>query len=213
MTRDDEVEKTQKERDPTFVGEQWLFKTQTAGIWIGPAIGLKRAYDALHHIAELGRQRSVHRLCAFAQKTAEIPTPDPEEPRGFTPEELSDFLDELVEPVALMVLGLAIENLLKSILIRRGLLVSENGKLKIPGKPHNLPELAVKCGLALDAEEKTALDVLSHYSTWAGRYSVPKTMEDYKAFWVHQSHGEIRPQNEALQRLYDRIYSEAQTST
>lgn len=176
------------------------------------AVELKRAADALHKIAESARQRNLQRSCAEAQALVRGESPRPSEggqSQKMTPEEESDFWDECLEPVALMLLAFAIENLLKAILVRHGLVVMKNGRLEIPGPPHSLKDLAGRCRIAVDQREETALNVLSHYSKWAGRYMAPMTLDQYREYWHHQEQGETRPEPEVLQRLYERFYSRA----
>jgi hypothetical protein len=77
--------------------------------------------------------------------------------------------------VGLMLLGFAMENLLKALLLAQDSSIVADGKLKWPGKTgHELGELAEAAGLTLNAGEGQILDNLKEFVLWAGRYPLPK---------------------------------------
>jgi hypothetical protein len=68
-------------------------------------------------------------------------------------------------PVYLMLCGMALELLLKTILLEQG---------KEPKLTHNLVELAKDAGLSFDEKQLGLLSILSESIYWDGRYPVPK---------------------------------------
>jgi len=71
--------------------------------------------------------------------------------------------------IALMLAGLALENLLKG----RYVVVHGNR----PYKTHDLVDLAAKAGVALDPSETRLVRRLTQFVTWSGRYPVPPSPE------------------------------------
>ncbi len=76
--------------------------------------------------------------------------------------------------VALMLLGFAIENVAKCILIARNpSLIDREGGLDEQLRTHDLVDLACSCRCPLNTDQTRALSVLTEYAVWAGRYPVP----------------------------------------
>ena len=69
-----------------------------------------------------------------------------------------------------MLCGLALELLLKAILIEQG----KDFKLT-----HNLPQLSTESELILNKKEIALLQILSQYIYWDGKYPIPKNEKDY----------------------------------
>jgi len=89
------------------------------------AIPLKRASDYLSDLAEAASERDLSRVRAQAE-SLKLGFSQPG-PRDMTAEEVADMWDESLRPVAFMLLGLAFENLLKAVLVRRGLVSVTGG--------------------------------------------------------------------------------------
>jgi hypothetical protein len=88
--------------------------------------------------------------------------------------ELSAILtDSELGPVSLMLLGFAIENACKGILIQRSPDLVEDTALRRELRSHNLPHLMTACGHPVAGPELKALSFLSEYVQWAGRYPTP----------------------------------------
>ncbi|MGA2327736.1 MAG: hypothetical protein ABSH05_15745 [Bryobacteraceae bacterium] len=188
-----------------MVDEQFRRKEQTPALRCISTIELKRAYDVLHHAWAAAQERDTQRLRAAARALAEgQQAPGNAGPHVLTPEERSDFFDNSLEPVALMLLAFAFENLLKALLPQSG--GATTTKRRRAEYSHDLSKLADLSGISLTEEERPALAVLSHYSTWAGRYMTPKEMGEYKDRWLHLERGEEPLDAETLQRLYARFY-------
>jgi hypothetical protein len=114
-----------KERDRQFVQLQFQRRAGTAGNWVIAAIPLKRASDYLSDLAEAASERDLSRVRAQAE-SLKLGFSQPG-PRDMTAEEVADMWDESLRPVAFMLLGLAFENLLKAVLVRRGLVSVTGG--------------------------------------------------------------------------------------
>jgi hypothetical protein len=75
--------------------------------------------------------------------------------------------------VCYMLWGLSFELLFKSIIVVR--------KFKtIPPTHHRLVDLAAQAKITLENKEEGILKVLSAYILWAGKYPIPKTVEEYE---------------------------------
>ncbi len=85
---------------------------------------------------------------------------------------------EMPMPASLLY-GLALENLLKAIIIDREPTTAAGGLPRQFRGPsgHNLPSLAKRAGLDLSQEEKDLARRLTAYVEWAGRYPVPTRAE------------------------------------
>ena len=76
---------------------------------------------------------------------------------------------------ATLLYGLALENLLKAILVHNDPSRTSNGRLaEWPGGGHDLSVLAREAEVALDSVETDLLKRLSQFIKWAGRYPIPK---------------------------------------
>jgi len=83
--------------------------------------------------------------------------------------------DIALRGLAMMLQGLAVENLAKGILVsERPELVRENGTLDERILSHDVKCLVEECLGELTDEERWLLDDLAEYTAWARRYPVPK---------------------------------------
>jgi hypothetical protein len=81
--------------------------------------------------------------------------------------------------IFLFLIGLALENLLKGLLVARdGSLVSE-GRLSSEVANHKLSSLFQRAGITLSPEQRAFVERLSESVTWAGRYPVPKSEDKF----------------------------------
>ena len=106
-------------------------------------------------------------------------------------QELEDSLDSQLMPVCLLLVGYAIENLIKGIIYSRKpeLLIEEDKNLKLSEKlkKHELAELyackyvgLVKNSETIDRDTKEILDVLQQFIIWQGRYPVPLNLQQLR---------------------------------
>lgn len=95
---------------------------------------------------------------------------------GSSPLALSHL--ELAGPATLL-FGLALENILKGIIIQRDPQPVVGGKLRQwPTNGHDLLRLAAAAAVALDQQESDLLRRAGAFVEWAGRYPIPKRMTD-----------------------------------
>ena len=77
---------------------------------------------------------------------------------------------------AFMLLGFALENLVKGIIVcREPALVTKEGLEKWPGNSHDLEALFDKAGISVTPEERVVLKLATQLTEWSGRYPVPMT--------------------------------------
>lgn len=110
--------------------------------------------------------------------------------------------------VALMLYGLAIENLLKAGLAARGFAQSSSGNFSL--KSHLLIELSGQLGLSLSKDEVECLERLEHFIAWAGRYPIPLLAQDLYPRQMHDGgqyalYGVSTRDAEAVKLLIERI--------
>lgn len=95
-------------------------------------------------------------------------------------QELEDFHDSQLYPVYLLLIGYAVENLIKGIIFSKDpSLIDSNGKLSKAHTNHNLVTLYKAAGLSPDQDTKDLLNGLGEYIVWRGRYAVTKERNKY----------------------------------
>lgn len=164
---------------------EWIKRQHTGSmrfplLWMVTAYRLKRAADHLFTVSEAARNRFLERTMAEhnAKKNGmTLPEPLSNE------DEINLNIDMNQIDTYFMLIGLAIENIAKGILVVRDPgLVSDEGEFKL--STHNLAYCVEQCGLALSVREKEVLDALKEFVVWAGRYPgrvkvfLPKRMSD-----------------------------------
>jgi len=133
-------------------------------------------------------------------------------------QELQDHEDAELGSIYLLLMGYAIENLIKGILmLRHKEYFKPTGEITSIGT-HKLVSLCQQCGIQLLGEESTLLDKLIKYIRWAGRYPVPlKTKEMLPinpsrgdSSWTWSEGGAFHPPEiyERVESLYVKIWSE-----
>ncbi len=124
---------------------------ETRHTWEAAAAQLERAADLLWDQAELDAESAAH---------VAVGEPVP----------------QFVAPVALLLAGFAVENLLK------GYLITQKPALNAAGhfahKTHDLLELVEQVQVSITAGEHDLLERLEVFSTWAGRYPIPLAADD-----------------------------------
>ncbi len=134
-----------------FLQEQFNVKAENPAIWADSARRLKHSADLIFDAYEIDLQKVDNDV---------------------SPLELNNLE---VAGAATLLFGLAIENLLKAIIITRETKTVEDGKLRDwPGNGHELILLAREANIMLDARQKDLLHRLVAFVEWAGRYPVPK---------------------------------------
>ena len=133
-----------------FLDRQFELRAETPAIWALSARRLKRSGDLLFSLY-------IEDLEAMA--------------RGVSVLELENL--ELVGPATLL-LGLATENILKSIAIQKNPQPTKDGKLRDWPQGHDLIRLAELSGIELVEKQRDLLRRIGAFVEWAGRYPIPK---------------------------------------
>jgi hypothetical protein len=90
--------------------------------------------------------------------------------------------------ISLMLFGLAIELLAKSLFVSKQTPI--NAKNKISFSKHDLPTLVSEAGCRLSTSDRHFLERLKQFVEWAGRYPVPKMFEPMQpSRWPNGSFG------------------------
>jgi hypothetical protein len=133
-----------------FLKKQFDLGAESAGAWALSARRLKRGGDLLFdaYAADLDAMGS-----------------------GVSPLELANL--EVVGPATLL-FGLAIENILKAIIIDRDPQPVNDGKLRGWPAAHDLLRLADFAAIEFDDRQKDLVRRIGAFVEWAGRYPVPK---------------------------------------
>ena len=158
--------------------ERYLAGAQWATMWRCFAHRHKRGADILfetaisafgRHLARLAEEAN-NRPVGGVQSTS----------RPLVGEELAEFLDmELLEDYFLLI-GYAIENLCKGILLAElPELVHNESRLDNLVITHELKQLVFDCGVDTSSDENEFLDYLEQCVTWKSKYPVPKFRRDY----------------------------------
>jgi hypothetical protein len=159
--------------------ENFEFAARNHHSWELRADNLKRVADKAYDIC-YGAITRVH----CAKEDREIDTQDSQ--------------DILVIKVYYLLMGYALENLLKGILImRQPKTYVQQGTFT--RKTHKLVKLFEDCKLPVDPETKELLEKLTRHIEWQGRYPVPLRAEDRNS----ESYSLKGPKQEELDQLYE----------
>ena len=97
--------------------------------------------------------------------------------------------------VAMMLAGLALENLAKALVIRReGLGAASSGRLPAYLEKHGIRVYLSRGKFKLSMEDRELVERLERFVMWAGRYPVPKNVQGY---------GEVHVGDSDIQRFRD----------
>jgi len=120
------------------------------------------------------------------------------------------MLDGALISVYYMLMGYAIENLLKGILmIQHPEYFKPEAKL-VDIQDHDLTRLCNKCNIVITQDEANLLNKLKNYILWQGKYPIPLKLDD---MWPkRQPNGTWKTQGEAFhgrkqQQEVDSLYS------
>ena len=91
---------------------------------------------------------------------------------------------QLFEEASLL-LAFAFENLFKALWVGQNYeAIQKVENLPKPLKSHELRSLAEKTNISLEDDEKAALEILTSYAVWRGKYNLPKSKSENAEFWV-----------------------------
>lgn len=185
--------------------------------WKGTASRLKRAADHLFEVYHGASVRSIDRLVKEV-KEGNSPPPGTSNSRSLDGQELEDHLDGQLIGVYMFLMGYAIENLLKAILMVQHPEYFRATEKMTDIQSHNLASLSVRCRIVVSEEERKLLDRLAMYIDWAGKYPVPllsTKMPPLKSDdeWIHL--GEAfrgRDQQNAINSFWRRLLDELEAA-
>jgi hypothetical protein len=120
---------------------------------------------------------------------------------------------EINAPIALMLGGYAVETLLKMVVVddhgvTHGLDYDARRADDFLPATHNLGELVKQAGLRTNKADRELLAKLSAYTTWAGRYPVPRKAEGYDGDTLFDLRGNAERSRiwTAYVPLYEKLY-------
>jgi hypothetical protein len=162
---------------------QYEAKVLMPGIWKAQAGILLHAADKLFQPYDAAETREHARALAeyeYTKQTGNRYQMDSKERECWD----NDFRDGLLLPVYLLLVGYAVENLIKGIMYGRHtkLLIETDDNLKLSIRCHELSELYriamdLKGLTEIEPSTREILDCLAQYVIWKGRYAIPVTLE------------------------------------
>ncbi len=178
--------------------------------WTSVSLGLKHAADRLYDLQHDATLRRIKRAIEEHGKVR-----DADRSRKLEGEELEDFLDSQMISVYYLLMGYAIENLLKAILmIQHPEYFKPDAKLADIGS-HILVGLCKQCGISVQHEEVELLNKLTTYVVWQGRYPIPlqpdrmwPTRRDDGTWKTRGEAFRGRQPQEKIDNLYTKIWNE-----
>jgi hypothetical protein len=181
--------------------------------WIVRAKGLAASADLLYSRYEVAR--ALYRDRFRMDRNTGLPVNDP---RPLTPDELVLFWETPFGPIACMLIGLALENMAKGLMVhgQPGLVTGDGLSNLI--KKHDLPSLVASVGIVLDAEQREGLSLLTDYVVWAGRYPIPGTpmaavtMTDRTDTFHRKPLGDVPSLWEVGRRAFETLAAQARTA-
>ncbi|MBM4169663.1 MAG: hypothetical protein FJ215_11005 [Ignavibacteria bacterium] len=205
------------EQEQSFIEERRTFAFLAAWqwpiSWARPARRHKRAADILYEIAYRANERDTAR---FREKL-KSPSHLSGKSGPLEGEELYDFLDTELFEDYLLLLGYALECLLKGCLLAIEPGLAENKEqLRKHVATHDLSQLCINCSIALSDDEQDLMNVVTRYLYW-GKYAAPLRVQDMpspidtddqhtKSLIVHHPYCKRR-----VQVLADSIYERIET--
>lgn len=104
---------------------------------------------------------------------------------GLSPEEWAESEDSGIAGIATLLYGLAMENVLKAVLLKDGVVKADrNGNVpwkEVKASDHNLVSMskALK-SFSLSADQEKLMERMSAFVCWAGKYPTPLKFKDSK---------------------------------
>lgn len=167
-------------------------------LWLFRADALKRAGDIIHPFYEQASGQFMELLRGGAGERASTT-----DPQSVADEQASLLRKMRLGEVWYLLLGLAIEDLAKGILVSKYGALDSNKRFKHRG--HNLSLLVEQCGVDLTQEDRDVLESLKKYVAWKGRYPVSLSSSDFVssqgADGLHSKHERITTIYSRLERL------------
>jgi hypothetical protein len=192
-------EQTQRELESDLARRQFDLASQMPLAWRYSARQLKRVADLTFAVANQASEQSMQ---AFVEQVRSGVT---QESRTLSPEEAQIEYDSGLFEVYFLLVGFALENLAKGILVARDPTQVSGGKLKGLIKSHNLIALINPCGTSCDDADREILGRLNRSVSWRGRYPIPVEWSHLTAqnrTWT----ANIQETKRRIDRLFDDLW-------
>jgi hypothetical protein len=137
--------------------------------WKPQSFTLKHAADRLYELYLDANNRYIERISEELDKNGRLI----EGSRTLEGQQLLDHWDQQLISVYFLLMGYAIENLLKAILMVQHPEYFRSDQKMVDIRSHNLVDLCRRCNLELHQEEENLLNKLTAYVEWRGKYPVP----------------------------------------
>ncbi|MBI1882070.1 MAG: hypothetical protein HYR94_28175 [Chloroflexi bacterium] len=173
--------------------------------WKSVSLDLKHAADRLYDLYHDATLRIIEQSLEEIKEGEKT-----EDSRALEGKELEDFLDSQLISKYFLLMGYAIENLLKGILmIQHPEYFKPNAKIT-DIRSHNLVNLCKRCKISLRQEEADLLNKLTRHIEWQGKYPIP--LESDKMFPIKESNSTWEIRGEAFdgrqtQQEFDNLYA------
>jgi len=83
-------------------------------------------------------------------------------------------------PVYRFLMARSTENLIKGIIIARGVEIGSKGRIEKWFKSHDLVRLSEYLGIKVTDDDRKIMEILRLYAVWAGDYPIPATYDKYQ---------------------------------
>ncbi len=174
------------EEEREFIEERrkfaFLTASQSPSSWFRNADLHKRAADILYEIAHTAHERQMARMLKEFERTKtemkKQGLTSRSESRTLEGVELNDFLDSELLSEYLLLVGYALECILKGcLLVMRPELIKNDEKLDSIVTTHKLVQLCRDCKIPLSPLEQQVLDIITWHVEWR-KYPVPKELKN-----------------------------------
>jgi hypothetical protein len=180
--------------------------------WKSASMTLKYAADRLYNHYNDGQNRISMRLLEEFEKSERKAGSRTLKLEG---QELIDYRDGGLISVYFLLIGYAIENLLKGILMIKHPEYFKPDQKIVDIQSHDLVGLTKRCKIVLQQEETVLLTKLTTYVVWQGKYAIPLRSDEMfgemkpDGTWVTRGeafHG--RKTQQEVDRLYIKLWNE-----
>lgn len=191
-------------------GRQFELGARLPISWKSVSLGLKHTADRLYDLQHDATLRVIKRAIEEHRKGRDV-----EESRELEGKELEDFLDSHMISTYYLLMGYAIENLLKAILMIQHPEYFKPGAKLTDIRSHKLVSLCNRCDISVQKEEVEILNKLTTYVEWQGKYPIP--LEPDKMWPIKRDDGTWKTRGEAfrgrqpqekIDNLYTKIWNE-----
>ena len=158
------------DRDAEKERLEWEFELLGRGAfnWILSAMALLSAADLTYERYTAAAQ--LHGALTYRDASGVLRAVE----RPLSASEVDLLPETRLGPVAIMLLGLGLENLTKGLMIHASPeLVSRDRGIHQQLKSHKLEDLVAACADPSHVDERRALGIISQFVNWAGRYPIP----------------------------------------